>query len=138
MKNYDFSVIPDYLDRQMFLDPAGGVTVQRFEEVAYPKVQEFEEIASGLLLASSRGLLQQDKIDHKKASDAQKFVFTQNLLRQTALDSLQGRAPVTGVHAGLFSAGTGSADAAWSLLRDQHSLEELQPHHPQHLQHAQG
>ena len=32
-------------------------------------------------------------MDHKEASDAVKHIFTSNLLRQTALDSLQGRAP---------------------------------------------
>jgi ribonucleoside-diphosphate reductase beta chain len=37
--------------------------------------------------------LTKDKIDHKDASDAVKHIFTSNLLRQTALDSIQGRAP---------------------------------------------
>ena len=32
-------------------------------------------------------------MDHKDASDAVKHIFTSNLLRQTALDSIQGRAP---------------------------------------------
>lgn len=93
MKSYDFSVIPDYLNRQMFLDPAGGVTVQRFEEVAYPRIAKYEEIARGFFWVPEEITLQQDKIDHKRATFAQQFVFTQNLLRQTALDSLQGRAP---------------------------------------------
>ena len=93
MKSYDFSVVPDYLNRQMFLDPAGGVTVQRFEEVAYPKIQNFEEMQAGFFWRPQEVSLTQDKIDHKRSSDAAKFVFTQNLLRQTALDSLQGRAP---------------------------------------------
>ena len=37
--------------------------------------------------------LTKDKMDHKDASDAVKHIFTSNLLRQTALDSLQGRGP---------------------------------------------
>jgi len=32
-------------------------------------------------------------MDHREASDAVKHIFTSNLLRQTALDSIQGRAP---------------------------------------------
>jgi ribonucleoside-diphosphate reductase beta chain len=32
-------------------------------------------------------------MDHREASDAIKHIFTSNLLRQTALDSIQGRAP---------------------------------------------
>lgn len=93
MKNYDFSKVPDYLGRQMFLDPAGPVTVQRFEEVAYPKIQQFEETQAGFFWRPTEISLKQDEIDHKNATEAQKFAFTQNLLRQTALDSLQGRAP---------------------------------------------
>ena len=38
--------------------------------------------------------LTKDKIDYMRADDATKFIFTSNLLRQTALDSIQGRAPV--------------------------------------------
>ena len=37
--------------------------------------------------------LTKDKIDHKEATEAVKHIFTSNLLRQTALDSIQGRAP---------------------------------------------
>ncbi len=90
---YDLSKVPDYTSRNMFLDPAGPVTIQRFEEVAYPKVQNFEALARGFFWVPEEITLTKDKSDHKNASDVVKFVFTQNLLRQTALDSIQGRAP---------------------------------------------
>jgi ribonucleoside-diphosphate reductase beta chain len=77
----------------MFLDPAGPVTVQRFEEVKYPKVARFEELARGFFWVPEEISLTKDKMDHKDASDAVKHIFTSNLLRQTALDSIQGRAP---------------------------------------------
>jgi ribonucleoside-diphosphate reductase beta chain len=77
----------------MFLDPAGPVTVQRFEEVKYPKIQKYEELARGFFWVPEEISLTKDKIDHKEASDAVKHIFTSNLLRQTALDSIQGRAP---------------------------------------------
>ena len=94
MKNqYDLSKPTNYLDRQMFLDPAGPVTIQRFEEVRYPKIQKFEALARGFFWNPEEVTLTQDKADHKKATETVKFVFTQNLLRQTSLDSLQGRAP---------------------------------------------
>lgn len=93
MNKYDFTQVPDYTNRQMFLDPAGGVTVQRFEEVAYPKIQKFEAVARGFFWTPEEISLTQDKADHKQVSEATKFVFTKNLLRQTALDSIQGRAP---------------------------------------------
>jgi len=77
----------------MFLDPAGPVTVQRFEEVKYPKLQKYEELARGFFWVPEEISLTKDKMDHKEASDAVKHIFTSNLLRQTALDSIQGRAP---------------------------------------------
>ena len=77
----------------MFLDPAGPVTVQRFEEVKYPKIAKFEELARGFFWQPEEISLTKDKMDHKDASDAVKHIFTSNLLRQTALDSIQGRAP---------------------------------------------
>jgi ribonucleoside-diphosphate reductase beta chain len=90
---YDFSKPTNYLKRTMFLDPAGPVTVQRFEEVKYPKIQKYEELARGFFWVPEEISLTKDKIDHKDASDAVKHIFTSNLLRQTALDSIQGRAP---------------------------------------------
>ena len=90
---YDFSKPTNYLKRKMFLDPEGPVTVQRFEEVKYPKLQKFEELARGFFWVPEEISLTKDKIDHKDASDAVRHIFTSNLLRQTALDSIQGRAP---------------------------------------------
>ena len=90
---YNFTKPTNYLKRKMFLDPEGPVTVQRFEEVKYPKLQKFEELARGFFWVPEEITLTKDKIDHKEATDAVKHIFTSNLLRQTALDSIQGRAP---------------------------------------------
>lgn len=92
-EQYDFTKQTNYLKRRMFLDPAGPVTIQRFEEVKYPKLQKYEELARGFFWVPEEISLTKDKMDHKEASDAVKHIFTSNLLRQTALDSLQGRAP---------------------------------------------
>ena len=90
---YNLSKQTNYLKRKMFLDPEGPVTVQRFEEVKYPKLSKFEELARGFFWVPEEISLTKDKIDHKEATDAVKHIFTSNLLRQTALDSIQGRAP---------------------------------------------
>lgn len=90
---YDFTKQTNYLKRKMFLDPLGPVTVQRFEEVKYPKLQKYEELARGFFWVPEEISLTKDKIDHKEATEAVKHIFTSNLLRQTALDSIQGRAP---------------------------------------------
>lgn len=90
---YNLSKTTDYLNRKMFLDPEGPVTVQRFEEVKYNKLQKFELLARGFFWVPEEISLTKDKMDHKEASEAVKHIFTSNLLRQTALDSIQGRAP---------------------------------------------
>jgi len=90
---YNLRTKTDYLNRKMFLDPAGPVTIQRFEEVKYSKIAKFEETARGFFWQPEEISLTKDSNDFKDASDAVKHIFTSNLLRQTALDSLQGRGP---------------------------------------------
>lgn len=90
---YNLQRQTNYLQRYMFLDPQGPVTVQRFEEVKYPKIAKFEETARGFFWVPEEVTLTKDKIDFKESSEAVRHIFTSNLLRQTALDSIQGRAP---------------------------------------------
>ena len=90
---YNLTTKTDYLSRKMFLDPEGPVTIQRFEEVKYPKIQKIEQTARGFFWVPEEISLTKDAGDFKEASDAVKHIFTSNLLRQTALDSLQGRGP---------------------------------------------
>jgi ribonucleoside-diphosphate reductase beta chain len=92
-KQYNLHTKTDYLNRKMFLDPAGPVTIQRFEEVKYNKIADFEKTARGFFWVPEEISLTKDAQDFKEASDAVKHIFTSNLLRQTALDSLQGRGP---------------------------------------------
>ena len=92
-EQYNLKTKTDYLSRKMFLDPAGPVTIQRFEEVKYKKIADFEATARGFFWQPEEISLSKDANDFKDASDAVKHIFTSNLLRQTALDSLQGRGP---------------------------------------------
>lgn len=92
-QQYNLNTKTDYLSRKMFLDPEGPVTIQRFEEVKYPKIQKIEQTARGFFWVPEEISLTKDAGDFKEASDAVKHIFTSNLLRQTALDSLQGRGP---------------------------------------------
>ena len=90
---YNLKTKTDYLHRKMFLDPAGPVTVQRFEEVKYNKIVKFEQEARGFFWVPEEISLTKDANDFKEATDTVRHIFTSNLLRQTALDSLQGRGP---------------------------------------------
>jgi ribonucleoside-diphosphate reductase beta chain len=92
-QQYNLKTKTDYLQRKMFLDPAGPVTIQRFEEVKYNKLVKFEQEARGFFWVPEEISLTKDAQDFKDASDTVKHIFTSNLLRQTALDSLQGRGP---------------------------------------------
>ena len=92
-QQYNLHTKTDYLNRKMFLDPAGPVTIQRFEEVKYKKIADFDATARGFFWQPEEISLSKDANDFKDASDAVKHIFTSNLLRQTALDSLQGRGP---------------------------------------------
>ena len=92
-QQYNLNTKTDYLSRKMFLDPAGPVTIQRFEEVKYKKIADFDATARGFFWQPEEISLTKDANDFKDASDAVKHIFTSNLLRQTALDSLQGRGP---------------------------------------------
>lgn len=92
-QQYNLTTKTDYTNRKMFLDPAGPVTIQRFEEVKYNKIADFEKTARGFFWVPEEISLAKDANDFKDASDAVKHIFTSNLLRQTALDSLQGRGP---------------------------------------------
>jgi len=92
-EQYNLSTKTDYLNRKMFLDPAGPVTIQRFEEVKYKKLADFDSTARGFFWQPEEVSLTKDAADFKDATAAVKHIFTSNLLRQTALDSLQGRGP---------------------------------------------
>jgi len=91
---YNLSKPTNYTQRKMFLDPAGPVTVQRFEEIKYQKLGKFEQEQRGFFWVPEEISLTKDAQDFKDASDTVRHIFTSNLLRQTALDSLQGRGPV--------------------------------------------
>jgi ribonucleoside-diphosphate reductase beta chain len=92
-QQYNLKTKTNYLTRKMFLDPEGPVTIQRFEEVKYNKIQKLEQTARGFFWVPEEISLTKDAQDFKDASDTVKHIFTSNLLRQTALDSLQGRGP---------------------------------------------
>ena len=92
-EQYNLKTKTDYLHRKMFLDPAGPVTIQRFEEVKYNKLTKFDAEARGFFWVPEEISLTKDANDFKEATDTVRHIFTSNLLRQTALDSLQGRGP---------------------------------------------
>jgi len=92
-EQYNLKLKTDYINRKMFLDPEGPVTIQRFEEVKYNKLVKVEQTARGFFWVPEEISLTKDANDFKDSSETVRHIFTSNLLRQTALDSLQGRGP---------------------------------------------
>ena len=93
-QQYNLKTPTNYTQRKMFLDPAGPVTIQRFEEIKYQKLGKFEQEQRGFFWVPEEISLTKDANDFKEATETVRHIFTSNLLRQTALDSLQGRGPV--------------------------------------------
>ena len=93
-EQYNLQKPTNYTSRKMFLDPAGPVTIQRFEEIKYQKLGKFEQEQRGFFWVPEEISLTKDANDFKEATETVRHIFTSNLLRQTALDSLQGRGPV--------------------------------------------
>lgn len=94
MARLDFSKVPEYGNRQMFLDPAGPVTIQRYDDYRYQRMVDYVKAQRGAFWIPDEVTLLKDRTDYEQASEAMRFIFTMQLLRQTALDSEQGRAPV--------------------------------------------
>ena len=41
MAKLDFTKVPEYAGRQMFLDPAGPVTIQRYDDFRYQRIVDY-------------------------------------------------------------------------------------------------
>ncbi len=67
--------------------------IQWFDHRNARVIAKYEQEARGFFWIPEEISLTKDSQDFKDASDTVKHIFTSNLLRQTALDSLQGRGP---------------------------------------------
>ena len=80
---YNLATKTDYLHRKMFLDPAGPVTIQRFEEVKYNKLVKFEQEARGFFWVPEEVSLTKDANDFKEASARPSKTTSPTALRPT-------------------------------------------------------
>jgi len=75
-QQYNLNTKTDYLNRKMFLDPEGPVTIQRFEEVKYKKIADFETTARGFFWVPEEVSLTKDANDFKESRHSLTFLFT--------------------------------------------------------------
>ena len=77
----------------MFLDPAGGVSIQRFDTIKYKQFDKFTDKQLGFFWRPEEVDILKDASDFKNLTDFEQHIFTSNLKRQILLDSVQGRSP---------------------------------------------
>ena len=82
-----------HLDSLMFLDPNGGVDIQRYDTLKYKQFDKLTDKQLGFFWRPEEVDVLKDSADFKQLTENEKHIFTSNLKRQILLDSVQGRAP---------------------------------------------
>ena len=77
-----------------FLDPSGGVAIQRFDMLKYKQFDKLTDKQLGFFWRPEEVDVTKDSNDFKNLTEHERHIFTSNLKRQILLDSVQGRAPV--------------------------------------------
>jgi ribonucleoside-diphosphate reductase beta chain len=83
----------DHTKSLAFMDPNGGVSIQRYDTMKYKQFDKLTEKQLGFFWTPQEIDISKDSVDFKNLSDHEKHIFTSNLKRQILLDSVQGRAP---------------------------------------------
>ena len=84
----------DHTKAKAFLDPSGGVTIQRYDMLKYKQFDKLTDKQLGFFWRPEEVDVLKDANDFKLLTENEKHIFTSNLKRQIILDSVQGRAPV--------------------------------------------
>jgi len=82
-----------HLESLMFLDPNGGVDIQRYDTLKYKQFDKLTDKQLGFFWRPEEVDVLRDAADFKNLTEHEKHIFTSNLKRQILLDSVQGRAP---------------------------------------------
>lgn len=82
-----------HVDSLAFLDPNGGVAVQRYDTLKYRQFDKLTDKQLGFFWRPEEIDVGQDSKDFKELTEFEQHIFTSNLKRQILLDSVQGRAP---------------------------------------------
>jgi ribonucleoside-diphosphate reductase beta chain len=84
----------DHTKSLAFLDPHGGVTIQRYDTMKYKIFDKLTEKQLGFFWLPQEVDILRDAKDFKDLTEHEQHIFTSNLKRQILLDSVQGRAPM--------------------------------------------
>jgi ribonucleoside-diphosphate reductase beta chain len=94
MSVFDTKNKADHTKVTAFLDPSGGPTIQRYDQLKYKSFDKLTDSQLGFFWRPEELDIYQDAKDFKALTDHERHIFTSNLKRQILLDSVQGRAPV--------------------------------------------
>jgi ribonucleoside-diphosphate reductase beta chain len=83
----------DHTKSLAFLDPAGRVSLQRYDVLKYKQFDKLTEKQLGFFWIPDEVDVTKDSNDFKQLTENEQHIFTSNLKRQILLDSVQGRAP---------------------------------------------
>ena len=82
-----------HTDKLAFLDPTGGVDIQRYDTMKYRQFDKLTDKQLGFFWRPEEVDVLRDAKDFKELTAHEQHIFTSNLKRQILLDSVQGRAP---------------------------------------------
>ena len=83
----------DHTKSLAFLDPDGGVGMQRYDTLKYRQFEKLTEKQLGFFWQPQEVDVLRDAKDFKDLTQWEQHIFTSNLKRQILLDSVQGRSP---------------------------------------------
>ena len=83
----------DHVTSLAFLDPRGGVGIQRYDTLKYRQFDKLTDKQLGFFWRPEEIDILRDAKDFRELTAHEQHIFTSNLKRQILLDSVQGRAP---------------------------------------------
>ena len=83
----------DHTKSLAFLDPQGGVGMQRYDTLKYRQFDKLTDKQLGFFWQPQEVDVLRDAKDFKDLTPWEQHIFTSNLKRQILLDSVQGRSP---------------------------------------------
>ena len=86
----------DHTTSLAFLDPLGGVGMQRYDTIKYRQFDKLTDNQVGFFWRPEEVDVLRDAKDYKDLTPWEQHIFTANLKRQILLDSVQGRSPSLG------------------------------------------
>lgn len=87
----------DHTKSLAFMDPEGGIGMQRFDTLKYRQFDKLTDKQLGFFWRPEEVDVLRDAKDFKDLTFHEQHIFTSNLKRQILLDSVQGRSPSLGL-----------------------------------------